>query len=84
MANMKDIRGRIGSVKNTQSVTRAMKMVSAAKLRRAQDNIRNLKPYAKKLLGVIANVASTHKVKHPAFKVQRCAKERAVGGCDKR
>ncbi|NCN95433.1 MAG: ATP synthase F1 subunit gamma, partial [Bdellovibrionales bacterium] len=47
MANLKDIRSRIGSVKNTQQITRAMKMVSAAKLRRAQNNIVNLRPYAK-------------------------------------
>lgn len=65
MANLKDIRTRIASVKNTQQITRAMKMVSAAKLRRAQHNIVNLRPYANKLLQVIADIAVTHRVQHP-------------------
>ena len=65
MPNLKDIRNRIQSVKNTQQITRAMKMVSAAKLRRAQMNIQNLRPYAKQLLSVIADVATTHRVQHP-------------------
>lgn len=65
MPNLKDIRNRIQSVKNTQQITRAMKMVSAAKLRRAQNNITNLRPYAKQLLRVIADVASTQRVSHP-------------------
>ena len=46
MATLRDIRNRIGSVKNTQQVTRAMKMVAAAKLRRAQENIFKTRPYA--------------------------------------
>jgi len=65
MANLKDIRNRIQSVKNTQQITRAMKMVSAAKLRRAQHNIQNLRPYAKHILSVIADIASTHRIQHP-------------------
>ena len=65
MANLRDIRNRIQSVKNTQQITRAMKMVSAAKLRRAQNNIQNLRPYAKQLLSVIADVASSHRIQHP-------------------
>lgn len=65
MSSLKDIRSRIDSVKNTQQITRAMKMVSAAKLRRAQDNILNLRPYAKGLLGVIADIAVTQRVSHP-------------------
>ncbi|MFK7969406.1 MAG: ATP synthase F1 subunit gamma [Bacteroidia bacterium] len=58
MANLKEIRLRIGSVKNTQTVTKAMKMVSAAKLRRAQDRILQLRPYAKKLREIIDNVTA--------------------------
>ena len=58
MANLKDIRNRIKSVKNTQKVTKAMKMVSAAKLRRAQDRILMLRPYAGKLREIIGNVIS--------------------------
>lgn len=65
MANLKDLRSRIASVKNTQQITRAMKMVSAAKLRRAQQNIVNLRPYARRILSVIADIAVTHRVTHP-------------------
>ncbi|MGK0289017.1 MAG: F-type H+-transporting ATPase subunit gamma [bacterium] len=49
MASLKDIRNRISSVKNTQQITRAMKMVSAAKLRRAEEAIKAARPYALKL-----------------------------------
>jgi len=48
MANLKEIRKRISSVKNTQKITKALKLVSAAKLNRAQKEITRLKPYAKK------------------------------------
>lgn len=65
MANLKDIRLRIQSTKNTQQITKAMKMVSAARLRRAQQNIVNLRPYAKQLLAMIADIAVTHRVHHP-------------------
>jgi len=58
MANLKEIRGRIKSVKSTQQVTKAMKMVAAAKLRRAQDRIIQLRPYALKLREIIGNVVS--------------------------
>ena len=64
MASLKDIRSRMGSVKNTQQITKAMKMVSAVKLRRAQDNITHLRPYAKSLISVIADIAITHRVSH--------------------
>lgn len=56
MANLKEIRQRITSVKSTQQVTRAMKMVSAAKLRRAQDRIISLRPYAMKLKEIMSNI----------------------------
>ncbi|MCB0419438.1 MAG: ATP synthase F1 subunit gamma [Bdellovibrionales bacterium] len=65
MPSLKDIRNRIGSVKNTQKITKAMKMVSAAKLKRAQDRITHLRPYALGLLGVIADIAVTKRVVHP-------------------
>lgn len=65
MANLKDIRSRIDSTKNTQKITRAMKMVSAAKLRRAQQNIVNLRPYATRMLQVISDISVTHRVHHP-------------------
>ncbi len=58
MANLKEIRGRIKTVKSTQQVTKAMKMVAAAKLRKAQDRMLKLRPYAGKLKEIIGNVVS--------------------------
>ena len=57
MANLKAIRKRIGSVKNTQKITRAMKMVAAARLAKAQIAITELRPYALKTLDVLSSVA---------------------------
>jgi F-type H+-transporting ATPase subunit gamma len=65
MASLKDIRARIESTKNTQQITKAMKLVSAAKLRKAQNNITNMRPYALTLQKVIADIAITNKVSHP-------------------
>ena len=58
MANLRVIRKRIGSVKSTQQITKAMKMVSAAKLKRAQDAITAARPYARKMREVVEAVAS--------------------------
>jgi F-type H+-transporting ATPase subunit gamma len=58
MPSLIDIRRRIRSVKNTQQITKAMKMVSAAKLRRAQDRVIAARPYAALLAKVLANVAA--------------------------
>ncbi|MBW6504358.1 ATP synthase F1 subunit gamma [bacterium] len=58
MANLRAIRKRISSVKSTQQITRAMKMVSAAKLRRAQDGINAARPYARKMREVVTAVAA--------------------------
>lgn len=58
MANLKDIRTRIASVKSTQQVTNAMKMVSAAKLRKSQDAILTIRPYAEKLSEILSTVSS--------------------------
>ncbi len=55
--NLKEVRDRMASVQNTQQITKAMKMVSAAKLRRAQDAITDLRPYANKLEEILANLA---------------------------
>lgn len=68
MPSLKDIRSRIDSTKNTQQITRAMKMVSAAKLRRAQNAIVNLRPYATTLLSVLADIAATQRVTHPLLR----------------
>lgn len=58
MANLKEVRERITSVKNTQQITKAMKMVSAAKLRRAQQAITQMRPYANKLNEILKNILS--------------------------
>lgn len=58
MANLLDIRRRIKSVKNTQQITKAMKMVSAAKLKRAQDRVVSARPFANKMLEVLTELAS--------------------------
>ncbi len=65
MPNLKDIRTRIESTKNTKKITSAMKLVAAAKLRKAQENIVNLRPYAGKLKQLIADVAISNQVEHP-------------------
>lgn len=57
MANLRDIRNRIESVKNTQQITKAMKMVAAAKLRKAQDRIIATRPYSFKMKEVVARLA---------------------------
>ncbi|MDR6515349.1 ATP synthase F1 subunit gamma [Chryseobacterium camelliae] len=59
MANLKEIRGRITSISSTMQITRAMKMVSAAKLKKAQDAIVMLRPYSEKLQELIENVNSS-------------------------
>src|SRR5690606_6456435 len=59
MANLKEIRSRITSVGSTMQITSAMKMVSAAKLKRAQDAIVQLRPYANKLRDILQNISST-------------------------
>lgn len=56
MPNLKDIRDRIGSVKNTKKITSAMKLVAAAKLRRAQDAVQAARPYAVKMAHVITEL----------------------------
>ena len=59
MANLKEIRTRITSVESTMQITSAMKMVSAAKLKRAQDAIVQMRPYAKKFNDILVNVSSS-------------------------
>jgi len=58
MASLKEMRNRIGSVKATQKITKALQMVAAAKLRRSQDAAQNARPYAERMAAVIANLAS--------------------------
>src|SRR6185437_13282417 len=58
MASLKEMRSRIGSVKATQKITKALQMVAAAKLRRSQDAAHNARPYAERMAAVIANLAA--------------------------
>src|SRR6478609_4492692 len=59
MANLKEIRNRITSVSSTMQITSAMKMVSAAKLKKAQDAITAMRPYAEKLTELLQNLSAT-------------------------
>ena len=59
MPNLKEVRNRITSVGSTMQITSAMKMVSAAKLKRAQDAITQMRPYAEKLQEILQNVSSS-------------------------
>jgi F-type H+-transporting ATPase subunit gamma len=71
MASLIDIRRRLRSVKSTQQITKAMKMVAAAKLRRAQDRVIGARPYAKLLGNVLSSVtAHAGEVKHPLLTVR--------------
>jgi F-type H+-transporting ATPase subunit gamma len=71
MANLKEIRIRITSVNSTMQITSAMKMVSAAKLKRAQDAITRMRPYAEKLREILNNVSSSLDSSDGKFSVQR-------------
>jgi len=66
MASIREIRQRIGSLKNIEKITRAVKMVSVAKMRRAYDRVVSLRPYAKALQNMLGNVvANTESLSHP-------------------
>jgi F-type H+-transporting ATPase subunit gamma len=70
MANLKEIRNRISSVSSTMQITSAMKMVSAAKLKKAQDAITAMRPYAAKLTELLQNLRVP---KTTRVHIQRCA-----------
>lgn len=67
MANLKEIRNRIASVGSTMQITSAMKMVSAAKLKRAQDAVTQMRPYAGKLKEILANLSSSLDLSENAY-----------------
>jgi F-type H+-transporting ATPase subunit gamma len=74
MAGAKEIRSKISSIKNTQKITKAMEMVAASKMRKAQDRMRAARPYAEKLRAVIGHLRLTNPdYKHP-FLVDRPVK----------
>ncbi|WP_020402259.1 ATP synthase F1 subunit gamma [Gracilimonas tropica] len=68
MANLRDIRNRISSVNNTQQITKAMKMVAAAKLRKAQDRMNQTRPYASKIEEVAGRLAGSSSVSNPLLR----------------
>ncbi|MBI5571046.1 MAG: ATP synthase F1 subunit gamma [Desulfomonile tiedjei] len=71
MASLRDIRKRIASVKNTQKITNAMKMVSAAKLRRAEEAIKSARPFADKMRAVLMSLASrANPAAHPMLEAR--------------
>ncbi len=71
MPSTKDIRRRIRSVKNIQKITSAMKMVAAARLRRAQERAESARPYAEKMREVMANLAANvGEIKHPLLEIR--------------
>jgi F-type H+-transporting ATPase subunit gamma len=76
MATLKAIRKRIGSVRNTQQITKAMKMVSAAKLRRAQEAAVAARPYAEKMTELLKNVAA--RVSSEAHPLLRAREEKKI------
>ena len=77
MANLKELRNRISSVGSTMQITSAMKMVSAAKLKRAQDAIVQMRPYAQKLEEILINVSSTLDASENSY-ARRADKDRKV------
>lgn len=70
MPGLKEIRKRVGSVKSTKQITKAMKMVAAAKFRRAQGRILELRPYAGKMNSVLTSLAKTVDTGHPLLEVR--------------
>jgi len=71
MASGKEIRTKIASIKSTQKITRAMEMVAASKMRRAQDRMRKSRPYADKMWAVIGHLAHAHPEYKHTYMVQR-------------
>ena len=75
MGSLKEVRNRIVSVNSTKQITAAMKMVSAAKLRRAQDAIIRMRPYAEKLQQILSNVSASLDSSEGKFSQQREVKK---------
>ncbi len=78
MSNEKEIRSKIASIKNTQKITKAMEMVAASKMRRAQDRMAASRPYAEKIRAAISHIAGAHlEYRHPFFEQRENVK--AIG-----
>ena len=75
MASTKEIRSKIKSVQNTRKITKAMEMVAASKMRRAQERMRNARPYAEKIREIVANLAKANPEFRPAYMATREVKK---------
>ncbi|MDR9398799.1 ATP synthase F1 subunit gamma [Salibacter sp.] len=80
MPNLKEVRNRITSVNSTKQITSAMKMVAAAKLKRAQDAITQMRPYAEKLSEILGNVSASLDVSENAYAEEREVKKVLIVG----
>jgi len=78
MATLRDIKTRIKGVQNTQQITNAMKMVAAAKLRRAQENVINARPYAKQIYKMLSHLVTEDDINSNEYLTQRPVKNVAV------
>ena len=74
MAAAKEIRTQIASVKNTQKITKAMEMLAASKMRKAQERMREARPYADKIRNVVSHIAHAHSEYHHPFLIERTVK----------
>ena len=74
MASLKEVKSRISSVQSTQQITKAMKMVAAAKLRRAQEKVIQLRPYSNSLLNILKNLITDGKNKESILLIPRNVK----------
>ncbi len=74
MAGAKEIRTKIASIKNTQKITKAMEMVAASKMRKAQDRMLATRPYAERIQNVISHLAQSHPEYHHPYLVERTPK----------
>jgi F-type H+-transporting ATPase subunit gamma len=79
MPNLKDIQRRIGTVQKTQQITRAMRMVAGAKLRRAQESIEKARPYAQRMRATLAEVAASQRdAEHPLLATRDEVRRREI------
>ena len=78
MPSLKDLRNRISSVKSTKKITSAMKMVAAAKLKRAQDNAEKTRPYARKMSEIVSSLVENNKSKEFKFSEKKNKKTRNI------
>lgn len=80
MASGKEIRGKIKSVENTKKITKAMEMVAASKMRKAQDRMRAARPYSDKIRNIASNLATANpEYTHPFMAQAKNVKAKAVG-----